>query len=65
VIETLIPPGNEPTYGKYLDLNMLVFQRGRERTEAEYRKLLEATGFMLSRVIATRSEISILEAMPV
>jgi ubiquinone/menaquinone biosynthesis C-methylase UbiE len=65
VIETLIPPGNEPTYGKYLDLNMLVLQRGRERTEAEYGKLLEATRFMLSRVIVTRSELSILEAMPV
>ena len=44
---------------------MLVLLSGRERTEAEYGKLLEATDFMLSRVIATRSEISILEALPV
>jgi hypothetical protein len=65
VVETLIPPGDEPSYGKYLDLNMLVLLTGRERTEAEYGKLLEATDFMLSRVIATRSEISILEALPV
>jgi ubiquinone/menaquinone biosynthesis C-methylase UbiE len=65
VVETLIPPGNEPSYGKYLDLNMLVLLTGRERTEAEYGKLFEATGFRLSGVIATRSEISILEAMPV
>ena len=65
VVETLIPAGNEPSYGKYLDLNMLVLLTGRERTEGEYGKLLETTGFMLSRVIATRSEISILEAIPV
>jgi ubiquinone/menaquinone biosynthesis C-methylase UbiE len=65
VVETLIPSGNEPSYGKYLDLNMLVLLTGRERTEAEYGKLLEATGFTLSRVIWTRSELSILEATPV
>jgi hypothetical protein len=64
VVETLIPPGDEPSYGKYLDLEMLVLLPGRERTEAEYGKLLQATGFKLSRVIATRSELSILEAIP-
>jgi hypothetical protein len=65
VVETLIPPGDEPSYGKYLDLEMLVLLPGRERTEAEYEKLLQATGFTLSRVIGTRSELSILEAIPV
>jgi hypothetical protein len=65
VVETLIPPDDEPSYGKYLDLGMLVLLPGRERTEAEYGKLLEATGFTLSRVIETRSELSILEAIPV
>ena len=64
VVETLIPPNNEPSYGKYLDLGMLVLLPGRERTEAEYEELLEATGFTLSRVIETRSELSILEAIP-
>jgi hypothetical protein len=44
---------------------MLVLLPGRERTEAEYGKLLEATGFTLSRVIGTWSELSILEALPV
>ena len=58
-------PRNEPSYGKYLDLGMLVLLPGRERTEAEYEKLLEVTRFTPSRVIATRSELSILEAIPV
>ena len=45
VIEILIAPGNEPGYGKYLDLNMLVLTKGRERTEEQYRTLFEAAGF--------------------
>lgn len=65
VVEILIPPGNEPGFGKYLDLNMLVMLTGRERSEAEYRGLFAATGFELARVVSTRSEISVLEARPV
>jgi O-methyltransferase domain len=65
VLETLIPSGNEPSYGKYLDLNMLVLLTGRERTEAEYAKLLGTAGFTLSRIVGTQSEVSILEAVPV
>jgi hypothetical protein len=64
VIEILVTPGNEPDYGKYLDLNMLVLTKGRERTEAQYRTLFEAAGFTLSRVVATRSELSIIEGRP-
>ena len=64
VIEILIAPGNEPGYGKYLDLNMLVLTKGRERTEEQYRTLFEAAGFTLSRVVATRSELSIIEGGP-
>jgi hypothetical protein len=64
VIEILITPGNEPDYGKYLDLNMLVLTKGRERTEEQYRSLFEAAGFTLSRVVATGSELSIIEGRP-
>ena len=64
VVEILITPGNEPDYGKYLDLNMLVLTKGRERTEEQYRTLFEAAGFTLSRVVATHSELSIIEGRP-
>jgi len=64
VIEFLVAPGNEPDYGKYLDLNMLVLTKGRERTEEQYRTLFEAAGFTLSRVVATRSELSVIEGRP-
>lgn len=64
VVEVLIPPGGEPDYGKYLDVNMLVLAGGRERTVEEYRALFEAAGFALSRTVPTGSELSILEATP-
>lgn len=47
------------------DLNMLVMVGGRERTEAEYRVLLEAAHFRLTRVIPTRSMMSVIEAVAV
>lgn len=59
------PPGNRPGYGKYLDLAMLVLLTGRERSAEEYGKRFEATGFALSRLVPTRSEVSLLEARPV
>jgi hypothetical protein len=34
-----------------MDLMMLVFFRGRERTEADFRSLLHSAGFSLSRVV--------------
>jgi hypothetical protein len=45
VMDAVIPPGNEPHGGKWLDLLMLVLAGGRERMEAEWRSLLEDAGF--------------------
>jgi hypothetical protein len=61
VIEALIPPGNEPSYAKYLDLNMLVLTGGRERTEAEYGDLLGRSGFVITRIRPTGSELRVIE----
>lgn len=63
VVEQVLPPANEPSLGKWLDLHMLVLLTGRERTEAEYRALLEAAGFELTKVIPTRSGASIVEGV--
>jgi hypothetical protein len=66
LIEPLIPPGNEASFNKLLDLLMLVWNAGgRERTEREHQGLLAAAGFRLSRVIPTRAGVSIIEAVPV
>lgn len=63
VVEAVIPPGNEPFFHKFMDLNMLVMTGGRERSEAEYRALFEAAGFRLNRVISSPTEISVLEGV--
>jgi hypothetical protein len=44
ITETVLPPGNEPEGAKWLDLLMLVLAGGRERTEREWRALLEGAG---------------------
>ncbi len=62
LIESVIPPGNQPYFHKFMDLNMLVMTGGRERTEAEFRSLLEAAGFRLDRIVNTPAEVSVLEA---
>ncbi len=65
VIEAVIPRGNDPNWGKFLDLNMLVVPGGQERTEAEYRELLASGGFELTRVVPTRGDVAVIEARPV
>lgn len=63
VIESVIPPGNEPFGGKFLDLVMLLIPGGKERTEDEYRTLFGKSGFELTRVVPTGTEVSIIEAV--
>jgi hypothetical protein len=46
------------------DLEMLVMQNGRERTEEEFRSLLASAGFQLNRVIPA-NVTSIIEASPI
>jgi hypothetical protein len=43
--ESVIRPGNDADGAKWLDLLMLVLAGGRERTEEEWRSLLEAAGW--------------------
>jgi hypothetical protein len=44
---------------------MLVFPGGVERTEEEYRFLLEQAGFQLSSITPTASVVSIVEGKPI
>ncbi len=62
LIEMIIPPGNEPSFGKWLDLMMLLVG-GKERTQEQYQLLLSKAGLHLNRIIPTTAEISIVEAM--
>ena len=61
IIEMVVPEGDEPHPSKALDIIMLVMEGGKERTKDEYRKLLEASGFRLTKVIPTKSPYSVVE----
>jgi len=63
IVDSVIPPGNDPHPGKLLDLEMLVAPGGVERTQAEFETLLENSGFRLNRIIPTASPVSIVEAV--
>ena len=62
IAEMIIPVGNVPSIAKLLDLEMLV-NGGRERTEAEFRTLLESSGFRLSRILSTKESICLIEGI--
>ena len=63
VVESVIPPGNEPFGGKFLDLVMLLGPGGKERTEDKYRTLFGEAGFEFTRIVSTGTEVSIVEGM--
>ena len=61
LVEAVVPHDGEPHFSKFIDLNMLVMTGGRERTEDEYRRLLGASGFRLTRIDPTESPMSVIE----
>lgn len=63
IVEMVLPPGDAPHPGKILDMVMLALIGGQERTETEYASLLHKAGFRLSRVVATQSPVSVVEAV--
>lgn len=62
IIESVIPPGNDLYPGKFMDINMLVITGGRERTESEYRALLDHAGLTIGRIIPAHPLASVIEA---
>lgn len=61
LVEQVIPRHNRDSPVKRIDLEMLLMLEGRERTEAEYGRLLEQAGFQLTRVVPTASPYDIVE----
>jgi hypothetical protein len=49
IVDGVIEPGNEPNGMKWLDLLMLVIG-GKERTEPEWRELLDGAGFTIDQI---------------
>jgi len=68
IIDTIMPEGNEPFIGKFTDIIMLALtHKGRIRTEEEFRKLLDSSGFEITSIIRSHdppNPLSIIEAIP-
>lgn len=62
VMDSVILPGNSPDRGKLLDVQMLAIG-GRERTRRDFAAVFKDAGLRLTRVIPTRSPISIVEGV--
>jgi O-methyltransferase domain len=61
IVEMVIPSPPDLT-GAFYDLHMQVLNDGRERTENEFRLLLQKEGLKLKRMISTKAPMTIIEA---
>ena len=64
VIEHLLPADGRPGFARFMDLTMLAMTPGgRERSEAEFVRLLAAAGLRLQRTVVTPIELCVLECV--
>lgn len=64
IIETIINNNNKYSFGKMIDILMLLgTENGRERTTAEFRKILNDSGFEINKVIPTVAPFSLIECV--
>jgi hypothetical protein len=64
VVECVVPAGNERSISKDFDMAMMTLPGGVERTEAEFRSLLEQAGFKVTSVTPTSTMVSVVEGKP-
>jgi len=64
LVGMVVPEDDAACFSKLLDLNMLVMNGERERTTAEFRTLLHAADYKLTRIVPTMAPQSVVEAVP-
>ena len=62
IVEMVLPEGDAPDFAKLVDVVMLGLLGGRERTRADWTRLLADAGFILDRVVPGPAAFSIIEA---
>ncbi len=55
VLEAVLTEGNDYHPGKFMDINMLIVQGGKERTEQEFKQLAASAGLQYIQSIPTGS----------
>jgi hypothetical protein len=64
LFEMVIPDHDREFIGKLVDLEMLLVAGSFERSEKQWRAVLERGGFRLTRIVPTASPLSVVEAVP-
>ena len=62
LVELVLPRHDRDVAVNWIDIDMLLAVSGRERTAAEYGRLLDRAGFHLTRVVETATPFKIIEA---
>lgn len=65
LVEGVIPDHDRAFPLKWVDMEMLIGNAARERTEAQYRKLYTEAGFRLTRVVPTACPYSLIEGVAI
>lgn len=66
IIDNIIPEGDQPYFGKEMDLIMMTsFSGASEHTQSEFSTLLSYANFKMNNVISTGCHLYIIEAVPV
>lgn len=63
IVQQVVLPENQPSPAKFWDLTLFIMCGGKERTAQEYRELLKAANFELSRIVPTKVEDCVIEAI--
>lgn len=62
VVEMIISEDNKFSYGKLIDIQMMVFMNeGKERTRKEYEALFHKSGLAISKIVPTIAPFSLIE----
>ena len=65
IVDRIMPPHGSPSPANVFDVQMMVEGGGLLRTEEEHGALFEKAGFKVNRMLATKSQYSIIEGVPV
>ena len=65
VVDSVVPADAKYDPAKVVDLMMMLFSGGKERTEEEFSALFAASAWQLNRIISTASPLSIIEGVPI
>jgi hypothetical protein len=63
LLESVIAAGDTPDLGKFIDIEMLLMPGGKERSADEFRALFAGAGFELTKIVPTKSPLSVVEAV--